>query len=536
MSHILSHALLGVIRGKVSAGSLVQYLGIPYASVPSRFARSQLLTGKLSPNVFDATLAGSESVQPENATESDASGNQFPHDGFKEAPQSENCLYLNITTPLSPPDKLLPVVVFIHGGAFFLGSGSRPYYDPLSFLARADQTQRNVVFVSINYRLSTLGFLHSPDVPETLPANNALHDQIRAFEWIHKNIKGFGGDPGRITAIGQSAGGMSLSLHSLCGNETALFHQMICMSGSPVTMPTKTPKDYKETFHDLAKKLGVDDPAGIPPKDLAEVFIRAPVGKIRDLGFIGAPCTSSELLPYPQTSMKKMRSKPESGVRWIKRAIYSSATYDGGVSYNILASTKKDNGRTFTNLVKEKMSSSGAERLLVLYGITESQEDADALERICQFESDVGFFFASQAQVSGSPAQNNYLQIFDLPNPFDAGGSLAKDRFATHTWDIVALLGKYDDQLKPETLEILRNWRDKVLDFVYEEEPWIEWDEKNGKALRVSKQGVKVEGVEGYLEEEEGRRRNLTEIAKDEKGEDGLDFLWEGVCRQWLDG
>lgn len=540
MTSTLRHPLLGSILGKTVTGELTQYSGLPYASIAHRFSRSTTLSSlpsKSAQTSFDATGPGPESVQPLNATESDATGNQFPHDGFEEAPQAEDCLSLNITTPTSSSDSSLPVLVFLHGGAFFLGSSSRPYYSPLNLLTRAVHTHHPLVFVSINYRLSTLGFAHQSDIPDTLPPNNAMHDQLRAFDWIHRNIAGFGGDPGRITAIGQSAGSMSLSLHSISGRPTALFRQMICFSGSPVTMPTKTPGEYDETFLDLAKKLEIKDVEKKSASELAKEFVQAPVGKIRDLSFVGKPCTSSGLLPYDHTSMAMTRRKPETGVTWIERAIYSSATYDGGVSYNILAPFKKDNARTFIDHVHGKMSEEGAAKLLDLYQITTEDSDPSALEKICQFESDIGFFHASLAQVEGSSAKHRYLQVFDLENPFDAGGSLPKDRFATHTWDIVALLGCYDELLTPETLEVVQGWRDRMLRFVCEgDEPWDQWDEGDGKALRVSKAGTTVESKKEYMGEDGARRRKVMEIAMREGGDTGADYLWEGVCRTWLDG
>lgn len=134
-------------------------------------------------------------------------------------------------------------------------------------------------------------------MPHIFPPNNALHDQLRAFDWIHQNIAGFGGDPDRITALGQSAGSMSLALHSISANPDPLFQQIVCLSGSPVTMPSKSPARYDETFSSLAEKLGVQD---IPKKNATEFaheFTHAQLEKIRDLSYVGAPCTSSEILP-----------------------------------------------------------------------------------------------------------------------------------------------------------------------------------------------------------------------------------------------
>ena len=124
-----------------------------------------------------------------------------------------------------------------------------------------------------------------------------------------------------------------------------------------------------------------------------------------------------------------------------------------------------------------------------------------------------------------------------MKNPFDDGGSLPKNEFATHTWDIVALLGKYDELLDEKKLDTIRRWRDMILKFVYEEEDWFwpEWSKEEGTALRVGEVALDVLKKEDYMEEDGKRRYRLLELAKKEKGEEGWDYLWEGVCRRWLD-
>jgi hypothetical protein len=96
----MEHPLLGTIRAKSSPRRIIQYLGLPYATNPTRFARSEPLNDPLSRDIFDTTIAGPDSFQPENVREIRASGNNFPHDGFKEAAQSETAC---ISTS-RPPD------------------------------------------------------------------------------------------------------------------------------------------------------------------------------------------------------------------------------------------------------------------------------------------------------------------------------------------------------------------------------------------------------------------------------------------------
>ncbi|KAK0141761.1 Pyrethroid hydrolase Ces2e [Merluccius polli] len=128
---------------------------------------------------------------------------------------SEDCLYLNVHTPAgAAPDSKLPVMVWIHGGGFTMGSASMS--DGSSLAAYQD-----VVVVVIQYRLGPLGFLSTGD--EHIPGNAGLLDQVQALRWVQQNVRSFGGDPDRVTVFGESAGGVSASL--LVGTNThSHFH------------------------------------------------------------------------------------------------------------------------------------------------------------------------------------------------------------------------------------------------------------------------------------------------------------------------
>lgn len=146
---------------------------------------------------------------------------------------SEDCLTLNVWTPDSAahgPGR--PVMVWIHGGSNLSGEGSAPLYDG-SALAR-----RGVVVVTLNYRLGALGFLAHPaltaESPDRSSGNYGLLDQIAALRWVQRHIAGFGGDPGRVTVFGESAGSIDL-LHLLASPAArGLFHRAIAQSGAPM--------------------------------------------------------------------------------------------------------------------------------------------------------------------------------------------------------------------------------------------------------------------------------------------------------------
>ena len=119
--------------------------------------------------------------------------------------KSEDCLYLNVWTPAKSPKEKLPVLVWIYGGGFSFGSTSDPVHKG-EHLAR-----KGVVLVSIAYRVGQLGFLAHPELsaenPNGVSGNYGILDQIAGLKWVQNNIEAFGGDSGKVTIFGESAGG-----------------------------------------------------------------------------------------------------------------------------------------------------------------------------------------------------------------------------------------------------------------------------------------------------------------------------------------
>ena len=136
--------------------------------------------------------------------------------------ENEDCLFLNVFTP-NADNRKRPVMVFIHGGAFVVGTGARPRLYGGNLTKYGD-----VVVVTLNYRLGVLGFLHA----EGVPPNLGLKDQISALKWVQDNIHSFGGDPENVTIFGESAGAMSLSFLMVMPDARGLFHKAIAESGS----------------------------------------------------------------------------------------------------------------------------------------------------------------------------------------------------------------------------------------------------------------------------------------------------------------
>lgn len=137
---------------------------------------------------------------------------------------TEDCLKVNVYVPAKVKKKPLPVMVFIHGGGFFMGSGGKLVYGP-NFIVKHD-----VILASFNYRLGVLGFL-CLGIKEA-PGNAGLKDQVAALKWIKKNIIAFGGDPDNVTIFGESAGATSTSFLVASKATEGLFNRAIIQSGS----------------------------------------------------------------------------------------------------------------------------------------------------------------------------------------------------------------------------------------------------------------------------------------------------------------
>jgi para-nitrobenzyl esterase len=233
----------GAVRGTLS-GPVRLFQGIPYAAPPvgaNRFAPPQP-AASWGATVKDATKAGSVCPQ---------SGPPAAPFGLDQE-TTEDCLTLNVTTPLAVGN--LPVMVWIHGGAFTQGAGS---FYPAQALA-----SRGIVVVTINYRLGILGFLANAAFDASgrgQTGNFGIEDQIAALQWVRTNIAAFGGNPSNVTIAGESAG--ALSVCDLVANAAAggaargLFVRGIAQSGA-CEVPNATLASAESTANAISAQLG----------------------------------------------------------------------------------------------------------------------------------------------------------------------------------------------------------------------------------------------------------------------------------------
>ncbi|KAG6453074.1 esterase FE4 isoform X2 [Manduca sexta] len=229
-------ALQGIVCGHGSP-KYVAFKGIPYAKPPLGKLRFKAPEPPESwAGVRDASAHGPVCPQYNERMNRIETG-------------SEDCLYLNVYTKYVNPQKLLPVLVWIHGGGFYTGSGNSDFYGPEYFMAH------DLILVTFNYRLEVLGFLCLDN--DEVPGNAGLKDQVAALKWVKKNIKAFGGDSNNITIFGCSAGSGSVSGHLVSDMSNGLFDKAICQSG--VCLNEWFYNIYaRERAFQLGKLLGID--------------------------------------------------------------------------------------------------------------------------------------------------------------------------------------------------------------------------------------------------------------------------------------
>ena len=219
--------------------SVSKFLGVPFAAPPTgelRFKAPQP-PREWKPKVYSAKTHGSVCLQfklSENIIKPFTSNFTF----------SEDCLYLDIYSPNI--SLSLPVMVYIHGGGYVLGTAITYPSDILAL--------HGVLVVIIQYRLGPFGFLTTGD--SAAPGNYGMLDQVEALKWVKENIENFGGNPSKVTIFGQSAGGTSVGLHLLSPLSRDLFHQAIPESGVDLSPFAIQPTSFGLRFtKELAQKL-----------------------------------------------------------------------------------------------------------------------------------------------------------------------------------------------------------------------------------------------------------------------------------------
>ncbi|OQE42964.1 hypothetical protein PENCOP_c003G00472 [Penicillium coprophilum] len=538
------HPTIGPIKGLNKVPTVIQYLGVQYATLKDRFSRGVLLESYNSGHfngdrVLDATKLGPVPPSPEYgcAWEQTLLQHSLP---FPEYIQSDTeCLTLNIAVPNVKDADSLPVLVMVHGGAFVTGSSSYPQYDLARITNQSLELEKPMIVVAVNYRLGVCGFLHSAAMKAAgYKPNNGLDDQRLAFRWVKHHISGFGGDPNRITFIGESAGGASGCFH--LHSKEVLFTQLIAMSGTSL-LRARTPELLEKSFAKFADIFGIQD---LSPAEQIQKILEIPISELTAKAgrqILLGPMLDGDLIPEI-TTFKTLADDAEvkklfPGIQHCKRLIMGDCQMDA------MALAPRLGARTdifpqrlvkYLSTAFENGDQGIAPAIAAAYNLDPSTtyNTPESTENVLNFGNDVCFAAAAQsftrAWSSSSVPGTEALQYhFNCPNPWDGPWK----GHATHILDIAFVLQNYAESLSNGQRRSAEQFAADVITFVNGKKPWAEY--QVGAAEGSMIYDAPMEGgqnLSGFVAcetpEKTGRRYALQALVKPELFDQLMD-VWQ---------
>ncbi|KAH7232657.1 hypothetical protein MRS44_011901 [Fusarium solani] len=461
---------LGVVEGLSFTQGVHQFCGIPYASLPKRWTRSQLKDSW--PNDFhDGTKLGCSAPNPPEYNGDDplVPVDIAPH--FEEPPEDElNCLVMNITTPSTDAGTKLPVMVYIHGGSLLFGGANKGVFDSVNFVTHAVARNTPVVSVNFNYRVGLGGFLASSAIKADLErdgyqgfGNFGLYDQQVLLHWVNRYIASFGGDPDNVTIYGESAGGISVS-HHIVARDPAPFHRAIAMSGHLNTIPTWPLSHHEKHYRALLEYLGInpDSPSSLEQlRSVPEhVVAKATIPVEGHLNATGNPC-DDDVFHAAKPSFNSIASPPA----WLKSYMVGD-TADEGMLFTE-AFCEEDFGSIRSQMMGW-LSTEATDTILELYCITPELEQEELVKRMEEMSADAVFKSHNWVAAHRSKIPQTFGYHFDQVCTHEG---MFKGQ-AYHALDLLYLFLNFDEHLTEGQRKLARNMADHFIDFAYGKDPW----------------------------------------------------------------
>jgi para-nitrobenzyl esterase len=272
-SSAVRHTSLGLVKG-VDEGGTLSWRGIPYAEPPVGALRWRApVTHRPWHGVRDAREFGDGCVQEGRFFSPAPSGPHYGldiRDGLKKPVGAEDCLTLNVFRP-SDRRQNLPVIVFVYGGSNMVGYSADPMYD-----GRALARKAGAVVVTVNYRVGVFGWLDLPGLKTGDPlgdsGNFGTLDQVEALRFVNRNARAFGGDPGNVTVMGESAGAVNVWALMVSPLSKGLMHKAIPLSGGLQFATPAAARTYADRF--VAEAGSVDRLRSMSAEDVIRTQVR----------------------------------------------------------------------------------------------------------------------------------------------------------------------------------------------------------------------------------------------------------------------
>jgi len=426
----------GKVSGTLLASGVKAYFGIPFAAPPIRQYRwKEPQPVRPWAGVYTANKMAAECVQG-------LRNNNIDH-YFTDEDSAEDCLYLNIWEPGSArPGQKLPVIVWIYGGGFTQGSASMPIYGGQNLV------KKGVIYVAVNYRVGVFGFMAHPEATKesghSASGNWGLLDQVAGLKWVKRNIAAFGGDPGNVTIVGESAGSMAVNDLQASPLARGLFQKAVGWSGGSVA-PSRSPGLAEGEAEGLKLQAAMKAASLDEMRALSSDKV---VAMAEAAGVRTGPIVDGYFLPRsPQAIF-------EAGDQTDVPIIVGSTTNDLGTDIPVAkAQTLAEFKAAATAMYGDKASA-----FLAVYP---AANDAEAVgqARRASTEAGIGLGNRDWAKLqSATGHQPAYMYRFDRQEPFVLGVEIADNpqvRGVYHTTDIEYWLQNQDTL---NMIHITRNW------------------------------------------------------------------------------
>ncbi|EAT90799.2 carboxylic ester hydrolase [Parastagonospora nodorum] len=503
---LFEHPTLGSMTGIVTPDTpdVVRFRAVPYAILPGRFKQSVLRESfdELSRDFTKQGYASPHSFGMDDIH----SGGLYPGQDTIEASESD-CLILDVNVPkvhLRATMGKLPVMTYVHGGAFVLGKLDAQH-NTAPMVQHAINLKKPVITTSVQYRLGALGFMATPDGEK----NFGLKDQRNALLWIQNFIGGFGGDKSRITLFGESAGGYSICCHMLSPRSSTgpLFNRVIIMSGVMGPMLCPVSEDKAATaFARVCENLGIEETGEVALERLRAFDVQDIVSASDAWYAKGNSWSPVQDLSFFRSKIAWDNVHELLGrCEWVDNMIVGNTGFEGQACIDIANSLTPT---TFYEHLKLALSGNAARKIMEAYHVTLDMDQNLFLTSAMRWFGDIVFdapIHAFTKHITRETKKNIYRYIFDVGNPFPTAPFYQQ---AHHWGDVYFIFRTMQFRFPYKHLKRISDKHAELwINFANGEAPWNafgDWhggvimvaDERDGWAHRMMGQHEDMSGVE----------------------------------------
>lgn len=519
---------LGKLDGFEYANGVQQYCGIPYAKLSKRWTRSVLNTSwandfhdgtRLGYGYFPhaalhrcmSNFMGFRNDCPRPNLDEDGSDDLVPvtpAPHFPDQPKIDELtgLVMNIVLPSAPiaGGHKYPIITYVHGGSLLYGGANHPIFDAVNFVSHSISIKRPIICINFNYRVGLGGFLAGSVIQAELEldgfqgsGNFGFTDQQVAFEWIQRYISHFGGDPESVTAVGESAGGISISNQMVAANAPK-FQHAVCMSGLSVSIPAWTMDEHEALFKAVCHyfRIRPEEPGvldrlrEIPQQTLANA---TPVIQ-GVLSGTGNPCLDGW---FYTRDPREIHTPPD----WLKGYMLGDTYHEGIIFHLNLLGDNFDSIRSI--LLQYISDESKTNEILHAYGICPEISHDLLLDRVEHMCGDAIFKIPNYATaLTCSELKCHiplYLYHFDqrsrIKNVFEGT--------AYHAHELLYLFGNLDNKLNEHERTMALDFATAWIRFAYGEQPWLaskgQWKVWGPNSTHAVKTEAEDENIRSYM-------------------------------------